>query len=299
MADPRRQALAAWVSGGGRLVVADPRSALQPGAATPVGNGLVSTDLNPTGPCPSLGLADVDELSVGASLLLRVPPGQQATTCYDYTLGDGETASFVLATRSGAGTVIGLGGAGVWTNARLDQDDNAALAVDLLAPGTADHVDVLVASPAGSGSTSPLGLLSPRLKPALIELVIAFVLLALWRGRRLGRPVAETDPVQIAGSEIVVAVGDLLGRTRNRDAAARQLRVGARAWLGERVGVGPRATPEQIADAIAARMVVDRDVVLDLLVDAPVADETALVRLAQSLAQLRQEIAHGRSATTS
>jgi hypothetical protein len=295
---PRRRAIADWVAGGGRLVVADPTSALETGAATPVDDGLVRPDLHPVGPCPALGLGDVVTLSVGASLLLRVPPAQPATACYDYTLADHETASFIVATRHGAGTVIGLGGAGVWTNSRLGQDDNAALAVDLLAPGPADHLDVLVASPAGSGTTSVLALLSPRLTTALVELVVAFVLLAWWRGRRLGQPVDEVDPVQLAGSEIVVAVGELLSRTANRDAAAQQLRDGARAWIGERLGLGPRAGPEQISDAVAARTGGDRQVVLGLLADAPVPDDAALVGLAQSLAQLRQEAAGGRSPTS-
>lgn len=292
--DPaRRRALAAWVRAGGRLVVADPSSPLQVGAPTHVGNGLTEADLHPTGPCPALGLDDVERLSVGPSLLLRAAPGQAAITCYPAGAGGGEDAGFVVAANLGAGRVVGVGGAGAWINARLDQEDNAALALDLLAPGAADHVDVLVASPAGSGTKSVLDLLNPRLKSAAIELLVAFAVLAWWRGRRLGRPIPSRDPVTVPGSEIVVAVGDLLARTHNRDAAARQLRDATRRWLGERLGVGPRATPEQVADVAAGRAGWTREAVLALLGDVPLPDEQSLVALARSLAQLREEVARG------
>jgi hypothetical protein len=177
--------------------------------------------------------------------------------------------------------VVGLGGAGLWTNQRLAQDDNAALAVGLLAPVDGRHVDVLVASPAGSGSHSLLDLLSPRLKWALGMLAMAFGALVWWRGRRFGRPIAESGPVQLAGSEIVVAVGDLMARAGNRDAAAHQLRDAARTRLGVELGLGPHAPP----DAVAARAGVPGE----LLGDAPVRDDAALVRLARSLAALDRD----------
>lgn len=289
----RRTQLAAWVSGGGRLVVADPASSLQPGVPTPVSNGFTTEDLNPTGPCPALGLADVEQLSIGASLVLRPPIGRTVISCYSGVLSDGESASFVVAEQVGAGQVIGLGGAGVWTNARLADADNAAFAVDLLAPDSSRGVDILIASPGGSGNQSALSLLNPRLRLAVLQLLVAFGVLAWWRGRRLGRPVVENAPVRIAGSELVVAVSGLLARTNNRDASARQLRARACAVLGERLGLGARATVDQIADAAASRSPVPRDRVVALLTNAPLEDDPALVRLAHSLAQLRQEVTRG------
>ena len=47
---------------------------------------------------------------------------------------------------------------------------------------------------------------------------------ALWRARRLGRPVAEVQPVEIAGSELVVAVGNLLQKSGRPETAAERLR---------------------------------------------------------------------------
>jgi len=285
----RRDALTAWVKAGGLLVVADPSSPLQLGAPASPDSGLTSSDLHPAGVCALPTLANVTTLDVGASLLLRPPPGAPIQTCFTYHLDDHETASFLLTAPFGAGKVVALGGAGLWTNARLDRADNATLAVDLLGRGTA----ILLPSEAGSGSKSELDLLSPRLKSALIQLLVAFVALAWWRGRRLGRPVEEPGVVQVAASEIVVAVGDLMTRTRNRDGAARQLRAGFRRAVGRQLGLGPRATAEDLADLISIRTSLPRERVHDLLADAPVADDNGLVLLAQSLAQLRQEVTGG------
>jgi hypothetical protein len=271
----RRRALAEWARRGGALVVADPTSPLQVGAPTQLTNGVTTSDLHPSGSCGVPSLAGVQHLSVGPSLLLRVPAGTRATTCFGYTLHDGERASFLVQ----QGTVYGLGGAGVWTNQRLAQDDNAALAVGLLAPVDGRRVDVLVASHAGSGSRSLLDLLSPRLKWALLMLVVASGALVWWRGRRFGKPITESGPVQLAGSEIVVAVGELMARAGTRDAAARELRSSARARLGTALGLGPAAPPGAIAAHAAGPT--------DLLDDAPVVDDAALVRLAQSLVALK------------
>jgi hypothetical protein len=294
--DPtRRSGIAAWVRAGGHLVVADPTSPLQVGARTSVSNGLTTKNLQPAGGCDLPGLSGVQQLSVGPSLLLRVPPGASATTCFEYQLSDREQASFLVAVNDGSGRVVGLGGAGVWTNQRLDQLDNAALAIGLLAPTDGARVDVLVASRAGSGNRSVYDLLSPRLKWALLELVVAFGVLVWWRGRRFGRPITEAGPVQVAGSEIVLAVGELMARAGNRDAAARQLREGTCARIGSSLGLGTRSSPTAIADALAARFGIPADRTLALLSDAPVPDDAALVLLAQSLANLSQEVTRGRS----
>jgi hypothetical protein len=292
----RRAALGAWVRAGGFLVVADPTSQLQVGAATQVGNGLTVHDLQPSGDCALPGLANIQQLSVGPSLLLRVPRGEAATACYGYDTSSGDHAFFLVAVHAGSGAVVGLGGAGLWTNARLDQLDNAVLAVDLLAPAGGGHVDVLVSAP-GSGRQGVFDLLSPRLKWALLELVVAFAVLVAWRGRRFGRPITESGPVQLAGSEIVSATGELMARSGNRDAAARQLRDAATARLGTALGLGPRARADVVADALAARSGIPAARTRALLDPVPLADDADLVRLAGALAALDREVTRGRTPT--
>ena len=292
--DARRSAVADWVRRGGTLVVADPASSLQPGVPVRSGRGLTSTDLRPGGLCGLTGLESIHRLDAGASFLLRPPPGTRRAGCFRVDHGPAD-ASFLLAAGFGRGTVVGLGGAGLWTNARLGQEDNAALALALLAAGPASQVAILVPSRPGSGSRSGLQLAGPRVREALVQLLIAFGVLAWWRGRRLGDPVPEHQPVDVDASELVGAVGNLLARTASVDAAATELRAATRRTLAERLGLGIGATPEQIAAALAGRLGLDHDAVRDQLRDGPVADDAGLVRLAAALAQLRQEVIRART----
>ena len=85
-----------------------------------------------------------------------------------------------------------------------------------------------------------------------MQLAVAFGVLVLWRSRRLGRPVLEPQPVQLAGSELVVAVGELLQRAKGREQAASVLRDDLRRWLAERLGLPPATPAEVVAEAAAA-----------------------------------------------
>ena len=67
----------------------------------------------------------------------------------------------------------------------------------------------------GGGERTLVDLVSAGVTRALAQLALAFAVYALWRARRLGRPVAEPQPVAVAGSELVAAVGNLLDRTRS------------------------------------------------------------------------------------
>src|SRR3546814_18850835 len=112
------------------------------------------------------------------------------------------------------------------------------LAAPLLAPEPATTVRFLDPPvPAGGGDESLIDLIPPGVERALLQLGVAFVLYAVWRAIRLGRPVREDQPVRIAGSELVAAVGRLLGRTRRPDAAAAALRGRLRRRLRSRLGV--------------------------------------------------------------
>ncbi|GAC1531865.1 MAG: DUF4350 domain-containing protein [Acidimicrobiales bacterium] len=292
LTDDRRTALREWVRRGGTLVVADPRSALQVGLPARPSGGVSDGEPRPVGPCSIPGLTSISALSVGPSLLLRVPSGTQRLSCFTDRRRRGEDA-FLVAAASGRGSIIGLGGAGLWTNSRLDRHDNAALAIALLAPAAGAHVGFLVAAPGGTGSRTGLELTSPALRQALLQLLVAFGVLAWWRGRRFGKPVLEAATVRLAGSMIVTATGALMARTRSRDAAVAQLRAGARRRLGAQLGYGHTVDPDQLVDALVAHLGRDRAGLIALLVDAPVGDDATLLRLARAIAQLCQEVNHG------
>jgi hypothetical protein len=136
--------------------------------------------------------------------------------------------------------------------------------------------------------------MAPRVKEGLIELVVALVLLALWRARRLGRPVIETPAVELAGSELVVAVGNLLHQGGRLADAGSTLRATLRRAIVEQLGVPPTATAEAMATVVAARTGLDRDLILATAAGPPPTSEAELVTLAGHADTIRQEMAHAR-----
>ena len=136
--------------------------------------------------------------------------------------------------------------------------------------------------------------MSRRVKDGLWQLLVAFGLFALWRARRLGRPIPEPQPVQIAGSELVVAVGNLLQQGRRREATAAMLQSDLRRTLSERLGVPVTAPPAAFAAATAARTGLDPATVEAALSPQPPADDAALVALARRVEALRNEVTHAR-----
>ena len=146
--------------------------------------------------------------------------------------------AFVAVADAGRGHGRRLGGAGLLTNGALGEVDNAVLAAALLAPAPGTRVAVVLLPAAGGGGTRSLAdLVSPGVKGALLQLGVAFVLYALWRARRLGRPVPEPQPVPLAASELVVAVGQPAQQAGRRDQAGALLRADLRRRLAERLGL--------------------------------------------------------------
>ena len=281
----RRSALQQWMSAGGTLVVADPTSDLQHSAPVRIGHGFATKD-TVSGPCPAAGLDDVNRLSTGGAFFLRLPPG--ADGCFA-----AGAAYLLVSERLGAGRFVGLGGAGPLTNSLLGKNDNALLVADLLLPRPGARVAVMLRSPIGGGRRTLWQLLNRPTRLVLVQLLVAVAAVALWRARRLGQPVVEDLPVQIAGSELTVAVGNLLARAGRRDAAASALRGDLRRWLGARLGLGRTASADHLAAATAARAGVPVERVLAVITDQPIPDDAALIELAQQIEQVRQEVVHG------
>ena len=288
LGDVQADAVRQWVRSGGTLVVADPRSDLIPAAprrgATP---GPFDVDEDDTLPrrCELPALRDVAFVDPSNGVLFEVPPG--GTGCF--TRGG---AHFVVAVPLGDGTVVGVGGAATFVNSVIGRADNAALAASLLAPSDGTRVAFLRPPPPGGGQRTLWDLVSDRVKGSLWQLGIAFVVLVLWRARRLGRPVAEPRPAELAGSELVVAVGNLLQVAKRRDHAASLLRNDLRAHLARRLGLAPDAPAEVIAELAARRTGVDRARLEAALADRPVGDDAGLVALGQTVEAVREEVTH-------
>jgi hypothetical protein len=280
----RREDLLAWVRRGGTLVVADPGSGVT--AARPVGTtriGVLDAQLERR--CEVAALRDVARVSAPGGLAFEVPQGGGVRGCFPR--GEG---AWLLVQPLGAGNVVRLGGASALVNQELGEADNALLLAGLLAPSDATAVWVLRPPLPGGGRASLGDLVAPRVRLALWQLAVAFVVLALWRARRLGRPVAEPQPVQLPGSELVVAVGNLLQQARGRGQAAGLLADDLRRSLAERLGLPPSAPADQVADAAAQRTGVPRERVLRAVAPATPRDEAELVALSQAVDAVRREV---------
>ncbi|HVF14435.1 MAG TPA: DUF4350 domain-containing protein [Acidimicrobiales bacterium] len=283
--DATRDDVVEWVEDGGTLVVTDVSSPLSP--VTPVREaGLLFLEPELRLDCDVFALRLVERVDVPGAILQEVPGN--ATGCFR---GGGEGAWLVVVP-AGEGTVVAVGGAGFLTNGALGDADNGVLAVTLLAPTRAERVVVLRPPAPGEGREGLLDLVDRRWELAVVQLMVAFGVLVLWRSRRLGRPVLEPQPVQLAGSELVVAVGELLQRAKGREQAASVLRDDLRRWLAERLGLPPATPPAVVAEAVAASQSSDltADEVLAVLAGGRPANEDDLVALAHSVESVRRRV---------
>ena len=213
-------------------------------------------------------------------------------TCYPGDDEDAERGALVTGRTLGGARLTVLGTGAAFENENLAEDGNAALVINLLGgDGSADEVRWLVPEPGSAieddGSGSLGSILPDWVGPAVVQLLLAGLLLVLWRGRRLGPPVTEPLPVIVRAAEAVEGRARLYRRAGARDEAAGALRAGALARMVPRLGIDPGAggnpAPEAVVAAVAARSGrPDAEVHAALYGPAP-ADDAGLVRLTETL----------------
>jgi len=259
------------------------------------------------------GICDVEALrvlgKVDVAFSYPLEPGAGERSCYRTTEG-----AVVVVRSEGAGQLAVLGGPEFLVNARLWPDkeqggkvlDNAAVGLTLLGLGATSTVDapsrlvVVEARPSvGAEATGqrPLSSLLPvGVQLFLVQLLAAVVIYSWWRGRRFGEPVRDHVPVDVAGSELVVAVGDLHRRRGDARAAAASLRAEVRRALCDRLGLPLGSPAAPLAAVLAARTGRPQAELLALLADPPegrtVSSTDDVVRLAHDIDQLRSEVLH-------
>lgn len=205
--------------------------------------------------------------------------------CYDQTLAVGRTR--------GGTELVALGSGDPLRNDRLAEHGNAALSLGLLgADGTSTELRWLLPGPgpASGGNASLTDVLPPWVPAAAAQLLLGGLLVALWRARRLGPPVAEPLPVVVRAAETVHGRARLYRRAQARDRAAEALRAGALARLVPRLGLGIAPPPEAVVAAVAGRTGRPAMPVGALLYGGAPADDVALVRLADDLDELAMAV---------
>ncbi|RCG27996.1 DUF4350 domain-containing protein [Sphaerisporangium album] len=217
-------------------------------------------------------------------------PGRGALGCYAGPDGPSLVRAFGPLTGPSAVTVAGDGS--FMTNQRLAEDGNAALALNLA--GTKPVLIWLVPgdTPAavGSGRATPGELVPAGVIWALVQLVVALLVVALWRGRRLGPVVVERLPVVVRAAETVEGRGRLYRARRARDRASAALRAASASRLTPRLGLPGDATADEIVAAAALKSGQDAVWVRSVMYGPIPADDAGLVALAGHLDTLERQV---------
>lgn len=221
-----------------------------------------------------LGLSDTYEGVDGATGIVR---------CYD---------GAVVRYTDGGRTVTVVGAADFMTNSHLLQEGNAALAMNLAGtrPRLIWYTPTRIEGES-DGATSIVDLIPARVGWMVVQLVVAVVFVALWRGRRVGPLVAEDLPVVVRASETVEGRGRLYRSRRAADRAAAALRTAALQRMLPRLGLGARSDPAAVVDTVARRTRLDPAAVHYGLYGPDPSDDAELVDLARLLDDIERQVA--------
>ncbi|GGT90450.1 DUF4350 domain-containing protein [Streptomyces lateritius] len=223
-----------------------------------------------------------------------------ADTCYL----SGGLPTLVSLDHPGTGDTLLLGSPDLLQNDRLDEQGNASLALQLL--GSRPHLvwylpslsDVSAAEgdPENESPDSTadgfLSLVPSGWLWGTLQLAVAAVLAAIWRGRRLGPLVTEPLPVAIRASEATEGRARLYRKANARDRAATVLRTATRTRVAPLLGVPERDahSPEALLPALSVRLPETAADFRDLLFGPAPAGDAALIRLADQLDALEREV---------
>lgn len=249
-----------------------------------------------------IGPVDEGDALVGIDTRYEVRDGaSSARVCFPLTIqteegkdteaGDHGAGLLDLPSSSSHAPLTVVGTQGGFTNGAIAEEDNAAIALRLLGgsprllwyqPGVGDL------APDDDAATEG-GLLPAWFLPVLGLVAVAVVVLALVRGRRLGRLVREPLPVVVRAIETTESRGRLYRRAQDRPRAAAVLRLAALDRLRARLGLRRGDPVEVVARATSAATGRPTGEVLDLVAGPDPTDDAALVRLAQDLTALEEK----------
>ncbi|MFF9350007.1 DUF4350 domain-containing protein [Streptomyces sp. NPDC014734] len=275
---------------------------LAPGP-TSVGTLLPGVRAEPAGPA--------SVRAPGCTLPTARGAGPVETGGYRYTASAPATASCfpsdgsptLLLFEQGAGDTVLLGSSDLLQNARLGNQGNASLALQLL--GSRPHLVWYLPSLADSGTASGNGvdddgrgdrgftdLIPKGWLWGTLQLACAAALAALWRARRLGPLVTERLPVAVRASESAEGRARLYRKANARGRAADSLRSASRRRLASLVGVssGDAHSAAALVPAVSARLGGTDGELHALLFGSAPSDDAALVQLADQLDTLEREV---------
>ncbi|HEX5018267.1 MAG TPA: DUF4350 domain-containing protein [Actinomycetes bacterium] len=181
-----------------------------------------------------------------------------------------------------------LASAEFMTNEWLGQSGNAALAMNLL--GSNPQVVWWLPSPVYTGTQTLTSVLPDGVWPVLGALVVLVLVLAAWKGRRLGPVVTEQLPVAVRASETTEGRARIYQRHHTRARAAQHLRDLTATQLSRRLGLPANSDQSATVSAVAAATGRPSESVNAVLYGPPPERDDDLVALGQHLADLDREV---------
>lgn len=266
-------------AGYGRVILLRPSGAALQQFGVRAGSRAPSLDRREAD-CPVEAAARAGSVAVADARSSYVATGPAEFACYP----DGSGGWAYLRVGTDAGTSVELVGGGI-SNELLGEAGNAAFGMNVF--GAQGEVTWLMARREGPDGPVAPSLLPPWWPIALAQAAVAFGVVAVWRGRRLGPILVEPLPVTVRAAETVEGHGRLYHRLDAYDRAAAALRTGAVGRLSR--AFGPAEDPLALSAAVAARTGRDPAQVRALLFDAHPGSDDDLVDLARDLDRLEQE----------
>lgn len=260
---------------------------LSPGAPTTEHLGLPIRVGAATSPVAQPACTDPSAGRAGSTAAAAASQAYEGTGLGCYPLGPGSGSGYLQLPHRG--TTVHLLGTG-WANGELLAEGNASFAMQVVGRH-AELVWLTAPEPepdeAGPATEQEPSLLPPWWLLACLQVLVAFVALLLWRGRRLGPIVTEGLPVVVPAGEAVEGHGRLYHRLGAREHAAGVLRGATLTRLGRRLGP---SDPLALVEVVGTQTGLQTGWLRQVLTGPPPADDAALARLASQLHEIEERV---------
>jgi hypothetical protein len=267
----------------GDLLLVEPTSHARAALAPGIRSGGASTpDAEPN--CALREARQAGSADFGPSDTFHAVDGRAVNSCYGGAL---------VRYRDGERSVTVVGSTDFMTNGGLLRAGNAALAMNL----AGEHPRLVWYSPQriegeSSSSTTIFDLIPDNVTWIVAQLWLTVLLVALWKGRRIGPLVAEDLPVVVRASETVEGRGRLYRSRRARDRAAQALRDATLQRMLPRLGLGVDTAAPAVVIAVARRSEFDPESLRHILLGRAPATDADLIQLARALDDIERQVAH-------
>ena len=267
----------------GDLLLVEPtahaRAALAPGIRN-AGTSVQDTDPD----CTLHEANQAGSVDFGPSNTFRAADNRAISSCYGGAL---------VRYRDGERLVTVVGSTEFMTNGGLLRAGNAALAMNL----AGRHPRLVWYAPQrlegqSSSSATIYDLIPDNVAWVVLQLALTVLLVAVWKGRRIGPLVAEQLPVVVRASETVEGRGRLYRSRRARDRAAQALRTATLQRISPRLGLSADTPTHTVVTAVAQRSGMGPDTLQHILFGPPPNTDTDLTQLARALDDIERQVAH-------